>query len=99
MFKKLPHPTPTAERRCADCCEDILIDAKTAAKRLGISRSQFDAKVRAGVLPPPIRVLGRPLWWAVGATPPMAVWGRLWRDDMVSPEPAPLPKDEWKTEL
>jgi hypothetical protein len=40
----------------------ILVNANEAAKLLSISKSQFFLKVRAGVLPPPTRGLGRPLW-------------------------------------
>jgi hypothetical protein len=80
----------------------ILVSANTAAELLGISRSQFDAKVAEGILPAPTRVLGRPLWclqrlrMAVGAMPPVEASCLQGVEDVMMP---PKLKEKWEPEL
>jgi hypothetical protein len=88
--------------------EPILVDAKTAARLLGISRSQFDAKVAQGVLPMPTRMLGPPRWCveglkaAVGALSSAAV-NSVVEEAIVPPVPPSAPQateeEDWSPEL
>jgi hypothetical protein len=86
--------------------DDDFISAPEAARRLHISRRQFDRLVARGVLRAPSRVLGPPRWYwphvkaamGVGAgTDPKAAG-----DATVPPTAPPVPvpaDDDWNLEL